>query len=191
MRIVFDFDNTLCDSSSAIISLYNLKYGKKVPNYLDVSWDFEELPLITRDDINSFFCSKEFFELLQPNKGMQELVNYLCDIGHDVKIVSYSHGGAEQYKIDYIKKYFPKVKCKILTHGKDMTLDKRSVITKDVDICIDDSVEALELSDAKIKVLFGYTKYNRNNDSFVRAMNAEELKEIICNWNIMRNLGVF
>lgn len=191
MRIVFDFDNTLCDSSSAIISLYNLKYGKKVPNYLDVSWDFEELPLITRDDINSFFCSKEFFELLQPNKGMQELVNYLCDIGHDVKIVSYSHGGAEQYKIDYIKKYFPKVKCKILTLGKDMILDKRSVITKDVDICIDDSVEALELSDAKIKVLFGYTKYNRNNDSFVRAMNAEELKEIICNWNIMRNLGVF
>lgn len=191
MRIVFDFDNTLCDSSSAIISLYNLKYGKKVPNYLDVSWDFEELPLITREDINGFFCSKEFFELLQPNKGMQKLVNYLCDIGHDVKIVSYSHGGAEQYKIDYIKKHFPRVKCKILTHGKDMILDKRSVITKDVDICIDDSPEALELSDAKIKILFGYTKYNRNNDSFVRAMNAEELKEIICNWNIMRNLGVF
>lgn len=191
MRIVFDFDNTLCDSSSAIISLYNLKYNKKVPNYLDVSWDFEELPLITREDINSFFCSKEFFELLQPNKGMQELVNYLYNIGHDVKIVSYSHGGAEQYKIDYIKKHFPKVKCKILTFGKDMVLDKRSVITKDVDICIDDNPEALELSDAKIKILFGYTKYNRNNDSFVRAMNAEELKEIICNWNIMRNLGVF
>ena len=177
MLIVFDFDNTLCNSSAAIISLYNLKYNKKIPNYIDVSWNFEELPCITKEDIKLFFSSKDFFEILEPNKGMKELVQNLCDKGHRVKIVSYSYEESKQYKIKYIKKHFPKVEYEILTHDKSLVLDKRDAIDKKVDLCIDDSLEALKLSDAKIKILYGCTKYNRENDSYIRVVNAKELKE--------------
>lgn len=190
MFIVFDFDNTLCNSSAAIISLYNLKYNKKIPNYIDVSWNFEELPCITKEDIKLFFSSKDFFEILEPNKGMKELVQNLCDKGHRVKIVSYSYEESKQYKIKYIKKHFPKVEYEILTHDKSLVLDKRDAIDKKVDLCIDDSLEALKLSDAKIKILYGCTKYNRENDSYIRVVNAKELKEVIDNFNILKNLGV-
>lgn len=190
MLIVFDFDNTLCNSSAAIISLYNLKYNKKIPNYIDVSWNFEELPCITKEDIKLFFSSKDFFEILEPNKGMKELVQNLCDKGHRVKIVSYSYEQSKQYKIKYIKKHFPKVEYEILTHDKSLVLDKRDAIDKKVDLCIDDSLEALKLSDAKIKILYGCTKYNRENDSYIRVVNAKELKEVIDNFNILKNLGV-
>jgi len=141
-------------------------------------------------EYGSLKISKDFFEILEPNKGMKELVQNLCDKGHRVKIVSYSYEESKQYKIKYIKKHFPKVEYEILTHDKSLVLDKRDAIDKKVDLCIDDSLEALKLSDAKIKILYGCTKYNRENDSYIRVVNAKELKEVIDNFNILKNLGV-
>lgn len=193
MRLVLDFDSTLVSSIESIIALYNKKYNQKVPKYkaTECDWDFRNiLPMITEEDIKHFFSCKEFYEYLKPIEGMKELVQELSDKGHDITICSYTDENGFENKRKYIESTFPSAKLILLSHREDCKLDK-SCIGKEFDIMIDDNAYALESCNAKIRVLFGWTRYNRDNDVFQRARNAEELKEIIDTYNILRNLGVF
>ena len=50
MRIAVDLDNTILDTSTMIINLYNKLYDKNIKiNYKDLKWDFQ--PYISKEEL--------------------------------------------------------------------------------------------------------------------------------------------
>lgn len=193
MNIVFDMDNVLIKSSQIIISLYNLKYNRRIPSNLNVSWDFDELKLITKQDIKQWFESEDFFHManLKIMDGMQDLVEELHSKNHKLYCCSCSSSEkATKLKKEFLKNNYPELFPIIIPIQPDGSLNK-SLLDNKFDILIDDNVQSLNSANCKYKVLFSTTKYNMGCEDYTRVENPQELREVIYNLNILRNLGVF
>lgn len=175
-RIVVDFDSTLVDSKSAIVSIYNRIYGESIDPITCNTWEFSELPLASQDEITEWFNCKEFYEVVKRIDGMFELIRDLFDDGNEIIICSYSHKNGMKNKLEYIQKNLPFVDCILLEIGADDSkLDKSNCHG---DIIIDDNLYAIESSPCKHKIVFGDYSWNKT-DKYIKAKNSIELREEI------------
>ena len=174
-KLFIDFDNTLVNSTVAICDVYNEEY-KYHSAFVPADWrqsqlyDFSDIcPLANPDMIEWMFAQDEFFENLWPLPCAREALEHLCK-EHDVYIVSIGTPLNLSKKIQYISKAFPMVKNLIMLSTKDCAADK-SIIDMSDGYMIDDSLQALNSSNADVKIVFGpELEYNKTNQ-YMRLPN--------------------
>lgn len=189
-KLFLDFDNTIVDTISAVVSLYNEDYvnhdGFVAINPKDVtSWEFTECNLATYEEIDRYFGDKRFFQRvkLYPSAGQ-----VLRSLSHRYNITIVSHGYASNLKLkeEWIKNnLFKEVfdnSCNTEFIGVDWeTHNDKSHVDMSNSIFVDDSIRNLETSSAKYKILYGeYMDWNNTNIEFIRCKNWLDLNNQIC-----------
>lgn len=189
-KLFLDFDNTIVDTISAVVSLYNEDYVNHdsfvAINPKDVtSWEFTECNLATYEEIDRYFGDKRFFQRvkLYPSAGQ-----VLCSLSHRYNITIVSHGYASNLKLkeEWIKNnLFKEVfdnSCNTEFIGVDWeTHNDKSHVDMSNSIFVDDSIRNLETSSAKYKILYGeYMDWNNTNIEFIRCKNWLDLNNQIC-----------
>lgn len=189
-KLFLYFDNTIVDTISAVVSLYNEDYvnhdGFVAINPKDVtSWEFTECNLATYEEIDRYFGDKRFFQRvkLYPSAGQ-----VLRSLSHRYNITIVSHGYASNLKLkeEWIKNnLFKEVfdnSCNTEFIGVDWeTHNDKSHVDMSNSIFVDDSIRNLETSSAKYKILYGeYMDWNNTNIEFIRCKNWLDLNNQIC-----------
>ena len=173
MHLLIDLDNTITDTSKAMfdcceasaIGVNGYVYEEK-----RVTWDMKTLlPHLTRNDIESMFCTEEFFNHLELLPNAHKIITDLKKLGHTIEIVSCHRVEGMDYKRAWIEKNIPmidKITLVPIEHGH-VVFDKSNVIG---DVIIDDRLDALASSTAKHKIIFGYYDWNSEGIG-MRAFN--------------------
>lgn len=176
IEIIFDFDNTIANSTKAIHELYQLlaeDYSTKLSDLH--SWDLTDIcPKWSKDTINSLFSNPFFFNVLEPIQGIIELMEELHNQGHKIIVCTCHEPEGIPFKDRWIQQNISFVDEVIYVKLKDK-LGKANVIA---DIIIDDSLDALNSSRVKWKICFGNYAYNQDWNG-LRADNSNELRDII------------
>ena len=169
-KLFLDFDNTIVDTTSAIVSCYNedYRYYKKfIPiNPCDVeTYDFEELTLASKHYVDHLFNRPRFFERLQFMDNAEEALNILKD-RYEIHIVSMAFRPNSIGKQLWISQHLPFIqKENIHIVNLKKYMDK-SCVDMSNGIHIDDSTTMLKSSNAKIKYVFGdICSYNQDWNS--------------------------
>ena len=177
-KVSIDLDGTVYDAIQKICSLYNDDYqyydGFKYVNPVDVqTWDFEELGLIDRNGINTYFCQPRFFVNLRIFNCASWIIGLLS---HDYKIQFVSKGDPPNLKLkkQWIKEHFPYGEL----IGIQAEASKGSVDLSD-SILIDDVSQNLNESNARLKICFGEI-YPWNEDwNGIRCFNWSEVYGVV------------
>ena len=196
LKIFFDFDNVLVNSSKAFLDCVFYKYNNsEVSRALDWTkvehWNFNKVaPFITTQDIIDIFSSKMFFENLAPfyntdGYSTKNLIEFFSDNKY-VELFIVSKGAENNLKLkrEYILNNFNiKEDNIILLEGLD--IDKSSVDMTG-GIHIDDNEGNLYSTNAKCKILFSFnnkiTDYNSKamkDKSIYKATTIERLFYLI------------
>lgn len=158
MRTLYvDFDNTIVNTIKTVVDLYTEKFKKekgfKYVDWIDVNtYDFDELNLLTKRDLNNFFNSEEFFDRCEFHHFAKEVLKDLSYI-YDIKICSLGTKSNLDGKKKFIKKHLPFVK-EFIGIDSIKNTDKSSICMKKA-YFIDDRADMLESSGAKVKICFG------------------------------------
>lgn len=173
-------DGVIGDSITAITSLYNedfqyYKNFKKIHAYEINTYDFEECNCATKEQINHYFKTPRFFEILEFMPYVKEVIEKLKS-SYDITIVTM--GNPENYigKQLWISENLPGTKM-ICVDMKEHN-DKSHIDMSD-GIFIDDMSKNLITSNAKEKILFG-DKYSWNEDwEGTRLYNWVDIKNYL------------
>lgn len=155
-KLFLDFDGTLVNTIEAICSIYNedfvaYKKYKKV-NWEDINtWNFEELNASTPEYINSYFNQPRFFNRLKYMPNAEYIIGELSK-DYDITIVSSGYSPNLCLKGHWVKEHLPY--CKFIGVNFKEYSDKAHV-DMDNGVFIDDSINNLITSNAKIKLCFG------------------------------------
>lgn len=177
-KLYIDFDGVICDSITAITSLYNedfqyYKNFKKIHAYEINTYDFEECNCATKEQINHYFKTPRFFEILEFMPYAKEVIEKLKS-SYDITIVTM--GNPENYigKQLWISENLPNTKMICIDMAK--YIDKSHIDMSD-GIFIDDKSSNLYTSNAKEKILFG-DEYSWNKDwTGLRLYNWIDIEE--------------
>lgn len=179
--VFIDFDGVITNSAKRIIQMLNEKFNK---NNDENSHNFYNLcdvfPETTRDDLDDCFTSKEFFdenllifddfcEIIEKNKEK-----------FDFSIVTHGLPKNLENKKNWCQYNLPSYIDYI---GVPMGQDK-SVVNMEKMIMIDDNIDVLLKTNAKIKILFvsnGFKNYNtvKPNDNVYVAYGWKDIGEIL------------
>ena len=183
MRIGIDVDDTITNSYKDII--------KETANYYKV--DYEEL-LSRNMKYSDFFNNNEFpnystfayeryksiVSKVEVKEDAVRIINKLHDEGNEIIIITARHFGEydDPYglTLNYLSKNGIKFD-KIITNK----LDKGEVCLEEkIDLFIDDGIEnCKKVSDVGINVLLFDAVFNRDNNSFKRVYNWNDIYNII------------
>ena len=172
-KIYVDFDGTIVNTVSCIVSLYNedFKYYKKfVPiKWWEVNtWDFTECNCATPEYINTYFNQQRFFNGLEYMDWAKEILDKLNNENYDITIVSSGYSPNLIAKSLWINSNIPY--CKFIGVNLKEYKDKSHIDMSD-GIFIDDSSNNLITSNAKINICFG-DEYVWNKDwTGIRCVN--------------------
>lgn len=173
MDIIFDFDNTIANSTKAIHTLYQQyteDYSTKLTDLR--SWDLTDIcPKWNKDIVNLSFSNPDFFNVLEPIEGMIELMRELHEEGHKIIICTCHEPDGIPFKDKWIQQNIPFVDEVIYIRLKSK-LGKANVTG---DIIIDDSLDALNSSRVRHKICFGNYAYNQDWNG-IRADNSDGLR---------------
>lgn len=156
-RLILDFDGTIVDSISAIVSVYNEdhKYYKNFSptNPCDINtYEFKELALAIPEYIQSLWNQPRFFERLQFMDNAKGVLPILSD-NYDIEIATLGFPPNLHGKKIWIKENMPYVKT---MHLINMEQHKdKSHIDMSGAIFLDDNIEILITSNADVKIVFG------------------------------------
>lgn len=156
-RLILDFDNTIVDSVTAVVSIYNDDfeyYPDFVPIYpCDINtYKFKELILATPAYINSLWNQPRFFERLKFMDNAQEVLPILAD-EYDIGIATLGYPSNLHGKEIWIRDNIPYVKELYLIDSKQYK--DKSHIDMSGAIFLDDNIEMLTTSNANVKIAFG------------------------------------
>lgn len=161
-KFFIDFDDTLTLSAKAFCELYNLTYlnhpNFKAANYtLNKKWDFSDTcPLLKPGEIEMFFSTKAFFDILKVHPYCQEILNKWKD-KYDYYLVSIGSKNNLKHKLDYLEKNFPMIENIILIENKGVKMDKSMINMKADSGCnvfIDDHQDNLFSSNTDVHIMF-------------------------------------
>lgn len=176
-HIFLDVDDTIMDSSQAVLNQLNEKYGTNFNSSQVTSWDYTNLfPNISHQEIHDIFDSERFFSDVKFYNGAEEFIKNNLDritfvtAGTDINL---------RLKKNFLKNNFGKIKFIGLP-----TLDKSNVNMYN-SIQIDDNAKSLMNTNSRYKVLFtnhGLTDWNKdfystviiNDENFIPIMNYEK-----------------
>jgi 5'(3')-deoxyribonucleotidase len=180
ISLFVDFDGTLVNSIKKVVELYDQDYSSH-DNYKNVhwtsidSWDFKELKLLNKEDVDNYFCDIRFFQNLEYMDSAYEVINRLKDC-FDIYIVSMGLTVNLALKNTWLKKNLPFVKF-IGCNFNDVK--DKSHIDMINGILIDDVAENLDSSNCFEKIVFGDT-YPWNADSkYTRMYNWTDLEKYL------------
>lgn len=177
MRIVVDFDNTICNSTETILNIYkkmkNKDFSFSVEN---VAWNFE--PYVEKKDFEEvlkLFNQKVFYENVKFLPKAKESLRELSK-KHELVICSKCEGAEGLYlKRGWINKNLPFIKQENILLLQQKNFDKSRI---EGDIIIDDYVPCLVGNyDRQAVLKFGRYRYNRlfNVDDEL----LEEMQELV------------
>lgn len=178
IKVYLDFDNTLVDSNSAMVYLLNQEFGTK-KEYKDLKkYDFKDLfPELTDEHCEELFGDWRLFSLLEFFDNCFETLDYFkkrCNYS----LVTYGNKYNLSAKKIWCERYLPFLKeLHLLEYVPgDMNYDK-SMIDMSDGIFIDDHIEYLRSSNAKIKILF-----RNNHDGDWNEINNLDDVYVVNSW---------
>ena len=117
-KIIFvDVDDTIADTRTAIVSLYEEITKDKAKSFDEVKTktycDF--CPKWTDDEISKIFKSgKEVYSRALPLVGAIEGINYLLSKDYEVYITTMNCPESVKYKQEWIARHFPELETKVI-----------------------------------------------------------------------------
>ena len=177
MIIAIDYDNILNNLTEKTIELYNTQNNKSIQMSDITSYNFYEcLDKDDADGVIKLFKNKGLWDSLKPITGAREGLQKLINNGHRVYIVTATATENFQWKIQWLKKWFPFFNTDNVIRMMDKSLIR-------ADILIEDSLEQLLKHKLCHRVCFDYP-WNRNESKdFVydihRCTNWSEVSETI------------
>ena len=177
MIIAVDYDNILNNLTEKTLELYNSNNNKKIQMSDIASYNFYDcLNKDEADGIIKLFKSKGLWDSLTPIVGAREGLQKLIDAGHRVYIVTATAPENFQWKMQWLKKWFPFFNADNVIRMMDKSLIR-------ADILIEDSIEQLMKHKLCYRVCLDYP-WNRNESKdFVydirRCQNWNEILETI------------
>jgi 5'(3')-deoxyribonucleotidase len=164
-KLIIDVDGTITQSVGAIVTLYDIDYkntkGYKKVHWTEInSWDFKELTLASKEQIDKYFDDSRFFEVLEFMENAKEIIEELSNTYY---IVACTMGTQANLKLkqEWLAKNLPCVNEFI---GVDINEFKdKSHIDMSGSIFVDDCSCNIETSNAECKILYGDI-YDWNKD---------------------------
>lgn len=140
MIIVCDIDNILNNLTEKVIEVYN-HYGDKNIQLSDItSYNFYDcLPREDADCIVALFKSKELWDSLRPLEGAQNGLKRLIKKGRQVYLATATDPINFEWKIDWLRQYFPFISEDNIIRIIDKSLLKADVI---IDDCLDNLINS-------------------------------------------------
>lgn len=178
IKVYLDFDNTLVDSNSAMVYLLNQEFGTK-KEYKDLKkYDFKDLfPELTDEHCEELFGDWRLFSLLEFFDNCFETLDYFkkrCNYS----LVTYGNKYNLSAKKIWCERYLPFLKeLHLLEYVPgDINYDK-SMIDMSDGIFIDDHIDYLRSSNAKVKILF-----RNNHDGDWNEINNLDDVYVVNSW---------
>ncbi len=167
LKLVIDFDDTLVDTRSAILSLYKQSTGDLEVRDLKTHYYPDFCPGWTEQDINPLFEDASLFNILDPiDPVCQGIINYLRFTNkYDMVLCSLHRVNGIREKQKRLEFLFGKDTFHntiFLTNIKD---NKDYIVA---DIFIDDNLNNLITNKSKKRILFD--KYGLYDRDYVRAL---------------------
>lgn len=172
MNLYVDFDNTIVNSSEVIVKMLNEQFGENKDYRKLRKYDFRDLfPNCSYWDIEKYFESDKMFEQLELYPESYNTLNSFKDKFENITIVTIGTEDNIEKKRKFIKDKFSfNINLiDIENHGRS---NKSSVDMRD-GVFIDDHVDCLHSSNAKIKILIKtnenaeWSKIEPNEDIYV------------------------
>ena len=153
IKLFLDFDDTITLSAKQFVKIANKKFNTN-KDWRDVKkWNFIDLyPNITYEDIDSIFCSKDFFVDLEI---IDDVLKCLNDIKNsiDINIVTIGKPRNLENKKIWLSENFKNIKYNFVGITETFNINKSSIDMKN-GIFIDDRFNMLQSSNAPTKILF-------------------------------------
>lgn len=183
MNLYVDFDNTIVNSSEVIVKMLNEQFGENKDYRKLRKYDFKDLfPNCSYWDIEKYFESDKMFEQLELYPESYNTLNSFKDKFENITIVTIGTEDNIEKKRKFIKDKFSFNidLIGIENHGRS---NKSSVDMRD-GVFIDDHVDCLHSSNAKVKILIKtsenaeWSKIEPNDDIYV-VSNWYEIYSIL------------
>lgn len=180
-KIFVDFDDTLVDSTSTIVEVYNRLYGEEADvrnirafDLLDQCPRIGELTGDYQKELTGMYACEDFWQNLQPKPHAVEIMNKFKAEGFELILVSYGDAPNLAKKIYYAHEHFSMLDGYILLSQHHKPFTKRDVNMQDC-FFIDDYASYLIESNAKVKVMFGKELKGNRNPGFYNTGNWEDV----------------
>lgn len=181
-KLFIDMDCTLFDTVKCICDLYNEDFSA-YPKYKFVhpsqinTYDFEELSLVKKEYINTYFNQPRFFERVEFMDNAEEVIENL-KTKYDITFVSMGQAPNIKLKRKWIEEHISDVN--FIGVDFEWFPDKKNVDMSG-GILLDDSLEMLDSSNASRKICFGdYYEWNSKSDTpYLRLMNWKDVERYL------------
>ncbi len=135
MIIMFDIDGILNNLVEETLALYNSRSGKDIQVSDITTYNFADcLPEEDAKGIVSLFKEKSLWDSLKPLSGSQNALSLLINQGHQVYLATATDPVNFEWKIEWLKQYFPFVPSDNVIRIMDKSLLRCDVL---VDDCLD------------------------------------------------------
>lgn len=179
MIIMCDIDNILNNLAEKVVEVYNYRTKKNIQLSDIISYNFYDcLPREDADGIVSLFKEKSLWDSLKPLEGSQNSLKQLIKKGHQIYLATATDPINFEWKITWLKQYFPFIPEDNIIRIMDKSLLKADVI-------IDDCLDNLISSFAERIVLDYPWNHNELKDYAYGIRRAYTFNDII---NIINNI---
>lgn len=186
LKLFLDADDTILESSKAIIEILNKKYNITPPKTMaDLKdWGYRSIyKYLTPTDVEDLFETDEFFDIVQIDKDFLRFYNIHKD-KFDIIVVTKGTKANIDKKKDYLKKIFGDsfgYVGMVLARdadGKIINQFDKSQVNMLKGIHIDDRPDALRSTNANIKVLLRRGDYYWNDlESYTNINNLYTVRD--------------
>ena len=178
MIIVCDIDGILNNLAGRTIEVYNSRSNRNIQLSEIVSYNFYDcLPKEDADGIVSLFKEKSLWDSLKPLEGSQSGLKQLIKKGHRVYLATATDPINFEWKVKWIKQYYPFIPDDNVIRIMDKSLLK-------CDVLVDDCLDNLIGSSADRVTLDYPWNHNELKDyayGIRRAYNWSDINNIINN----------
>lgn len=196
-KIFVDFDDTLVDSTSVIVDIYNKVYGETADVRLLKSFDLlDQCPRFGEShggdyqaEMADFYSCDEFWNNLKPKPNAIDVMNKLKADGFEIVMVSYGDAANLVKKVVYAKQMFPMLDGYIFLSQHQKPFTKRDV-NMDGAFFIDDYSHYLNESNAATKIMFSKDVRGNRNPGYFSSTNWLDVYKYVHHiYNANKELG--
>ena len=179
MIIYIDCDGILNDLIPKTLALYNAKTHRNIqPSHITTYHISDCLPKEDSEGIYELWKTKELWDSLEPLPDAQWGIETLVNTGNKVMIATATYCEQFEWKLEFIKKYFPMIDTKDVIRIHDKSLLRG-------DVLIEDNLDNLTKSVCE-RICLDYP-YNRDNnkDWVYEIYRVRNWKDIVKTINII------
>ena len=167
-KLILDFDNTICDTTRAMIRSMNpyiKDSSKKVPeNKLAYCWSFEDIfPSTHLRYVDILFNSKQLFDNMELFPNVYNVLKDLHDKGVEIYICTIGSYKNIKLKLNFLHENLPFVD--VIPIAQNNIVMNKAIINMENSVFIDDNTDCLNSSNADVKIVYRHENFvtERNN----------------------------